>query len=301
MNLLILGSEGFIGSHCVDHFQAKNHQVWGLDLFEQPSRNYSYIKVSRLSPEFEEIFQTQPFDVIINAAGSGNVSYSMTHPLSDFEANCLDTIRVLDAIRKYQTGSRYIHLSSAAVYGNPTRLPIKEEDVTVPLSAYGWHKLMSEQLCHEYAKLYQVHTAILRPFSVYGPRLKKQLFWDLYNKIQHANGNMIELYGTGKESRDFVHVTDLVKAIDCVIAKGQMEGEVYNLAAGVETRIEEVVALYFEEFPVEIKYKFNGMVREGDPINWRAETSRLSALGFMPETDLQAGLSDLVKWLRQLS
>lgn len=278
---------------------AAGHHVAGADLFEQPVIEYEYTKVTRLSPDFDELFRTGKFDAVINAAGSGNVPYSMTHPVSDFESNCLDTIRVLDAIRKHQPGARYIHLSSAAVYGNPERLPINETDKTQPLSAYGWHKLIAEQLCREYCGLYGVRTAIVRPFSVYGPGLKKQLYWDLYQKVSHANGN-IELFGTGKESRDYIHVLDLVRGIDCILSKGNVQGEAYNLASGIETTIEKAVSIFLQSLPTHPGWHFNGKVREGDPLNWRADISRITQLGFAPAHNLESGLREVAVWIRSL-
>ena len=166
MEILVIGSEGFIGSHCIDYFTQKGDAVAGLDIFESSSKKYAYTKISRLSPELDDVFEKKKFDVVINAAGSGNVSYSMTHPLIDFEANVLDTMKILDALRRYQPNVKYIHFSSAAVYGNPVLLPIQETAASKPLSPYGWHKLISEQLCKEYTSLFKIKTAILRPFSL---------------------------------------------------------------------------------------------------------------------------------------
>lgn len=300
MKILIIGSEGFIGSHFVSHFlNSANTVLTGLDLFEQPSRNYQYIKVSRLSPEFEEIFEQNSFDAVVNAAGSGNVPYSMSHPLSDFEANCLDTIRVLDVIRKHQPGCKYIHLSSAAVYGNPKQLPVREEDEARPMSPYGWHKLVSEKLCLEYTSVYNIRTAVIRPFSVYGKGLKKQLFWDLHLKSRSGLAK-VELFGTGKESRDFIHVEDMVKAVGLIIREGELEGECYNIASGIECTIEEAVSVFFQATGKKIDFAFNGKVREGDPLNWRADISKLTALGFSPSIDLRTGLKGVAKWMQSI-
>src|SRR5260370_35821534 len=116
MKLLILGSEGFIGNNLISFFLNKGVRIAGCDLFERPSQHeYAYFKVSRLSPEWDDIF-SRKFDFCINAAGSGNVPYSMEHPLIDFESNTLDTMRILDAIRKNNESCRYLHISSAAVY-----------------------------------------------------------------------------------------------------------------------------------------------------------------------------------------
>ena len=299
MTILILGSEGFIGGHCVDHFLATGHTVYGVDLYEQPSKKYHYTKIGRLSPEFEELFASKTFDAAINAAGSGNVPYSMTHPVADFEANCLDTIRLLDAIRRNQPACRYLHLSSAAVYGNPEKLPVREDDRLSPLSPYGAHKMLSEQLCREYHSLYALRTAMVRPFSVYGPGLKKQLFWDLYQKSMNTKGR-IELFGTGKESRDYIYVEDLVRGLDFILSKGKLEGEIYNLASGEETSIEEAVVQFFTALRIKPDYYFNGHVREGDPLNWRADVSSMQKLGFSCKYGLPEGMERLAAWIRSL-
>ena len=299
MKILIIGSEGFIGSHCVDFFLSTGHFVSGLDLYEQPSKRYVYTKITRLSPEFDEVFGSGQFDAVINASGSSNVSYSMAHPLSDFEANCLDTIRVLDAIRKHQKDCRYIHLSSAAVYGNPAKLPVQETDPLLPISAYGWHKLIAENLCREYSSLYKLNIAILRPFSVYGPGLKKQLFWDLFQKSRDRQGKF-ELFGTGKESRDYIHINDLVRAVACVLEKAAMRGEAYNIAPGNETTIEKVVDIFFSALSLQPDYFFNGQVRSGDPLNWCADTRKINQLGFSCEIDLLQGMKEVAACLKEL-
>jgi nucleoside-diphosphate-sugar epimerase len=299
LRILILGSEGFIGSHFVEYFLAHNHVVSGIDLFEQPTRRYLYTKVSRLSPELDELFEKNTFDAVINAAGSGNVPYSMSHPVIDFEANSLDTIRVVESIRKHQKVCKYIHISSAAVYGNPIRLPVKEDDATAPLSPYGWHKLIAEHICREYSTVYNLPIAIVRPFSVYGTGLKKQLFWDLFQKIKNCNGN-VELHGTGKESRDFIHVKDLVKAVALILEKGSLTGEVYNLASGEETTIANVVKMFVSTLKEPPICSFNGVVRSGDPLNWCADMSKLQELHFVPDYKINDGMQEISTWLQSL-
>jgi UDP-glucose 4-epimerase len=244
----------------------------------------------------DEILQQQTFDWLINAAGSGNVPYSMTHPVLDFEANCLDAIKVLDGLRRFQSGCKYLHLSSAAVYGNPVRLPISEDDKPSPLSPYGWHKLLSEALCKEYTSIYNLRTAIARPFSVYGPGLKKQMFWDLYQKTKDKNP--VELIGTGKESRDYIFINDLVRAFELILEKGEMRSEIYNVASGLETTIEKAVHLYFDALKMKNGYTFSGNVRKGDPLNWQAEVTRLNQLGFKCSTALPDGLRQLADWIK---
>jgi UDP-glucose 4-epimerase len=299
MKILILGSEGYIGRHLVSFYLNQNAMVFGADLHEAGSQNYNYFKTSRLSPEFDELLSAESFDACINAAGSGNVNYSMTHPVSDFEANSLDTIRLLDVLRRHQPQCRYLHISSAAVYGNPDQLPIAETNELKPISPYGWHKLISENICREYTSVYKVPTAIVRPFSVYGPGLKKQLFWDLYQKwLKASDQQPIDLWGTGKESRDFIFITDLVSAFDCVLRDGKFSGEVYNVASGVELTIEDVAEKFVDVMGKKAAINFTHRERSGDPQNWRVDISKIRALGFKPSIDITTGIQALQRWLK---
>jgi len=295
LNILILGSEGFIGARLVSYFLKLGVKVNGCDLYENSFGNYHYVKVSRLSPEWNEIFTSDSFDVCINASGSGNVSYSMTHFVGDFESNTLDVIRILDALMRYNKNCKYVHISSAAVYGNPQQLPVKETDDCHPLSPYGWHKWMSELVCKEYYHLYGVNCCILRPFSVYGPGLRKQLFWDLYQKA--ISGPEVKLFGTGNESRDFIYIDDLVQAIHILLMKAPMQAERYNVATGTETRIQNAASLFLQFFPTVPKLFFNGQTKPGDPLNWRADISGISALGFKQHTSLENGLELTHQWI----
>lgn len=297
MKLLILGSQGFIGRHLADDAIVRGWSVVGCDLIEAGATTYPYHKISLLSGDFEQLFVGNQYDFCINAAGSGSVPFSLTHPLSDFEANVSGVIHVLETIRRYNPTCGYLHISSAAVYGNPVQLPIEESAVLSPLSPYGWHKKMSEQLCLEYFHQFGVRTAITRPFSVYGPGLRKQLFWDVCQKLLKAQGSL-ELWGTGRESRDFIYVGDLVQSIWAILTNGRLGGDIYNVATGIETTIEEAVKLFVEALQKDIKVVFNQQVRPGDPLYWRADISRLSNLGFKPAFSLQEGIELTANWIR---
>jgi nucleoside-diphosphate-sugar epimerase len=292
--ILILGSEGFIGNYLVNYFLRKQCAVHGCDLFEATKDNYTYNKVSRLSPELEDIFAATKFDYCVNAAGSGNVPYSITHPLVDFEANTLDVIRILDTIRRVDPSCQYLHISSAAVYGNPVRLPITEDDQKRPLSPYGWHKLQSELLCAEYAGIYGIKTAIIRPFSVYGDGLRKQLLWDMCKRLKEHD--TIELFGTGQESRDFIHVNDLTTLIALLLEKAAFNGEAYNAASGSETTIFEISQLVEAYYAGAKKITFSGAFRKGDPLNWKADISTVRSLGFSPSILLNKGVPAYIRW-----
>ena len=96
-------------------------------------------------------------------------------------------------------------------------MPIKESSPIRPLSPYGFHKAMAEKLCEEYYTFFGIATCSLRIFSAFGPGLRKQLLWDIYNKSKSLNS--IELFGTGNESCDYIYIDDIVRAIELVIRK----------------------------------------------------------------------------------
>lgn len=294
MRIFILGSEGFIGSNLVRYFAARDHHVEGCDLTEYSSASYTYHKHSILSPGFDAVIGEGQFDVCINASGNGNVGFSMQHPFSDFEANTYAVAKTLDCLRRFQPQCRFIHISSAAVYGNPLVLPVKETAATDPVSAYGFNKLMSEQVCSEYHRLYNIPICIMRPFSVYGGGLKKQLLWDICNKL--AAADEIELFGTGKESRDFLHVQDLVELTALLIDKADFNMGIYNAAGGREVTIRQVADFFEQYFGTGKKIHFNGQQKKGDPLNWQADIAKIEAIGFKNNTPLHHGIASYINW-----
>lgn len=300
MKILVIGSEGFIGSFCVKNFLTKGFIVYGCDLVDYKTQNYIYTKISRLNPDFDFLFENQNYDFCINAAGNGSVPISIEHPLTDFDANCSDVIRLLELIRTKSPRCKYLHISSAAVYGNPKSFPVHETANPYPLSPYGWHKLIAEKICEEYSTLYNINIAVVRPFSVFGPGLRKQLFWDLYQKSKQAD-EKIELWGDGTESRDFIYITDLVNAIELILISKTKIYEIFNLATGTETTIKEIAELFYENLNVVKNLYFNNYSKPGDPKNWKASIDKLKKLGFTQETEIAKGIKLTSEWIKKLN
>lgn len=294
MKIIIIGSKGFIGSHAVRYFSAA-HEVWGADIQNDDAGNY--FKLDKTQSDFEAIFQSQQFDICINASGNGSVPISINQPVFDFELNVLNTVKLLDALRLHNPQCKYINMSSAAVYGNPKKMPVTENTHLLPLSPYGWHKLYSEQISKEYYYLNNLQTINLRLFSVYGPNLRKQLFWDIYQKCLRSN--TIELFGSGNETRDFIYIDDLMIAINAIIDRGLFNGESINIATGIESSIKEAATIFCRSVDSAIKVRFNNIVKPGDPLHWRADISVLKQFGFEPKTFIDEGLKKTVKWLKE--
>ena len=296
MKILIVGSKGFIGSHCVDYFSHGN-EVWGCDVvldYNTPR----YVSIDAVDTDFQEIFQQHKFDVCINCSGAASVPFSLEKPFNDFKLNTLNVFKLLEAIRLNAPECKFVTMSSAAVYGNPESLPIVETQKRIPVSPYGFHKVMAEMICEEYSRFWGIKTCCLRIFSAYGPRLRKQLFWDMYNKVL-AQRNLL-LWGTGKESRDFIFIRDIVKIIALVIEKGEFKGNIYNAANGEQRKISEVAEIFVKILGTDTTISFNNEVRKGDPLNWEADVSLIKSMGYKSEYSLECGIQEYINWIKSL-
>lgn len=296
MKILIIGSKGFIGSHLVNFFSRAEHDVWACDVVVDYV-NSKYFQVDATNADYLKLFEEQKFDVCVNCSGAASVPESLIHPLRDFILNTSHVFSMLNAIHRHNKDCKYINLSSAAVYGNPIQLPIVEVAKLDPISPYGKHKLMAEMICREFYTDFNIQTCSLRIFSAYGNGLRKQLFWDLAQKMSKTN--KLDLFGSGNETRDFIHVEDIARVLDLVIKQSKFEGECINVANGIEVSIKDVVSSFSQEFEWEGMIVFLGNERAGDPINWCADVSVIRSMGYTPSVTLENGLNQYSKWYKE--
>lgn len=296
-NLLIIGVNGFIGRHCFRYFSDKGEfNVYGCDITPFPE-DINFILIDSYNPDFNYIFENLKFHVCINCSGAANVPLSLDSPLMDFELNTGNVFKLLNAIRLFNPECKFINLSSAAVYGNPSSLPIKESDEVSPVSPYGYHKLMAEMICKEFNQFWDLKTLSLRIFSAYGPGLKKQIFWDISQKLSKSNS--LELFGTGEETRDFIYVDDLVKLIDLFIKKAKFDGEIVNAANGNQTSISTVASITRDLLKREATISFNHRSRKGDPLYWEADITKAKEYGYSQTVNLNQGIKNYTEWLKE--
>ena len=296
-SILIFGCNGFIGSSLTQKFLELGHDVYGCDIQSLEIKTLKrFFNHTLLEDSPEEIF-AHKYDICINCAGSASVPYSFENPFLDYELNTRIVFRILNELWKIRSGTRFINLSSAAVYGNPTSLPISESSVARPISPYGNHKLMSEMIVNQFRSYFGMEATSLRIFSAYGPGLKKQIFWDMYCKSLHSN--RIEMFGSGKETRDFIYIDDLFEAIRLIAFTNEKILPYYNIANGEEISIEYVSKLFCENISNELSYKFSGSGRDGDPSNWRADISNIQKLGYAPTHSILKGIEKTTQWLKE--
>ena len=295
--VLITGANGFIGSHLLSFFLKENYDVvgWGRHHNNNDNR-IRYVDMADSEAIKNELNSFMP-DIVIHCAGSANVGQSVQNPKSDFMGNVVLTHNLLFALHEVHLDHvRVVFLSSAAVYGNPKQLPICEDMPLNPLSPYAVHKVMCEDLCRFFGQNYGMEVKIARIFSAYGRGLKKQIFWDMYQKA--ANMGCLNMFGTGNESRDYIHIEDVVQSI-YLLATSDTEDCVFNIANGEEITIKSATECFAGHMNIR-RISYNGVVREGDPLNWCADISRMKKIGYRKTVEIEQGLLDYVQWVSSL-
>ncbi|MFN4835072.1 MAG: NAD-dependent epimerase/dehydratase family protein [Pseudanabaena sp.] len=298
--VLITGVTGFLGRYIARQFSQAGWLVAGIGTRppeNAPRQELShYYQMVLPSADLAAIAQQLQPDVCVHCAGRASVELSVSDPASDFQASVAMTFHLLDTLRLYVPKCHLIYLSSAAVYGNPSFIPVSESRVTAPISPYGFHKLMGEQLCLEFFRVYQLPTTIARIFSAYGAGLRRQVVWDICQKV--LTQNRIKLYGTGQESRDFIHGIDVATAMLVLAENSIGQADIFNLSTGMETKIEDLVRLIVAKLNPEIEIEFVGNLPSGVPCNWQANITKIQQLGFEPKVDLEKGLDSFMQWCR---
>lgn len=304
-HVVITGAGGFLGSHIAHYFGEKGYSIAAVGRFNATAAfTGSYPNLSKFcgmtlpDTRFADVIREFQPELLVHCAGTSSVANSVHDPYGDFQRTVEVCAFALESVRRYAPACRFILLSSASVYGNPEKLPIDEESPLRPVSPYGYHKMLCETLVEEYASLHGLKTVILRIFSAYGERLQQQVVHDICGKFSDPDVSSVELFGTGRESRDFIYAFDIARAIHCI---NEADGSgIFNLASGVQTTIAELTGIIEGLFGNGKPVRFNGETRHGDPLNWQAAMGKIEALGFSRSVELHEGLARYVAWFKSL-
>jgi UDP-glucose 4-epimerase len=301
--VLVTGGAGFIGSHLVETLVAEGTCVTVVDNFATghlDNLRAVQAEVEVIVGDLGDVLRLRritlgDYNCVFHLAANPYIPPSVENPAFDYHENLENTFALLETLRQIDERPRLINTSSAAVYGNPVRLPIRETDPTVPISPYGVSKLAGERYVAVYSQLYGLWATSLRLFSVYGPRQRKQVVFDLLQKLR-ADPARLEILGDGSQERDFTYVQDVVQAMMVAAVNAPGQGEVFNVASGQAHSINELVTILGEVCGITPERAYTGQVRPGDADKWAVDITPLGRLGFQARTSLRAGLITVKDW-----
>lgn len=305
MKVLVTGGAGFIGSWTAEALVRAGHEVIVLDdLSTGDLRNLSSVAESVRflkgdvtdARTVAELIREERPEAIIHLAAIVSVDEVAEDPVRGFEVNVQGTLNLLEAARRYGV-RELIYASSAAVYGDPVGLPVREDHPTRPKNVYGATKLAGEALVSAYMGNYGVPTAVLRYFNVYGPRMRAGPYSGVIRKFIEAvlAGEPITIFGDGEQTRDFVYVEDVALANLAALESGARG--VYNIGSGRPTKVRDLAALVMKVLGREVPVR-HAPPRPGDIRHSYADISRaVEEMGWSPRTGLEEGLRKTAEYI----
>ncbi len=302
--ILITGGAGFIGANLAHFLSERGAQITIYDDFSVGSlENIKSLagKVTVVNGKIENFESVKRAiadqEYVFHLAANASVPISSENPRYDFETNLLGTFNVLESLRTMKSPANLLLTSSAAVYGRQNILPMQESTELKPCSPYGASKLAAEIMCQTFHRVYDLPAVCVRFFNVYGPLQRKYVMFDIMKKLRQDK-NRLEVIGTGLQIRDFLYVSDAIDACLLLIRTQSAFGNVYNVATGIGTKIQDLVTMLLEILELDEKTDvvYTRKSWAGDIEKLLADTTKINTLGFKPKVDLKEGLSRFVSW-----
>ena len=311
MNFLVTGGAGFIGSHVCARLLHDGHSVWAFDdlnnHYDPQLKRRNLREIQALAKPFEfvhgditdrtaldEIFSSVKFDQVIHLAARAGVRPSLADPALYQRVNVEGTVNVLEAARTHRVKKITI-ASSSSVYGVNSKTPFSESDpIFSAVSPYAASKLACEALGHVWHHIYGMDVAMLRFFTVYGPRQRPDLVIYKFAKLITV-GKPIPVFGDGSAARDYTFITD---TLDGIIACTQKEFgyEIFNLGESQTVKLNDLIKLL--EKALDKKAVIDRQpVQPGDvPITFADISKARARLGYNPRVKIEQGLPKFVDW-----
>ncbi|MFZ5876754.1 MAG: NAD-dependent epimerase/dehydratase family protein [Nitrospirota bacterium] len=304
MRILVTGGAGFIGSHLVDRLIEEGHEVSIVDdLSTGKKKNLNpkaeFYKLDILSPKIERVFSKQRPEAMFHLAAQMDVRRSVKDPIFDGQVNILGTVNLLEQAVKIGTKRVIFASSGGAIYGEQERFPAAEDHPTHPVSPYGISKLAAEHYLYYYGKTYGLQWTSLRFGNVYGPR--QDPFGEAgvvaIFTLKLLQNEQPVINGTGKQTRDYIAVDDVVEANMAVLNSGV--NDTFNVGTGRETSVNQLFHLLAEAVGSPTKERF-GPERRGEQLRSCLDAAKLfRAAEWEPRLSLADGLKRTVEYFRE--
>ena len=315
MRILVTGGAGFIGGHLAESFVKEGHDVTTLDVLEpfydiglkrhnidaarqaaQHNGSYEFIEGSTTDADLVANIM-QDIDVVYHQAAQAGVRASVEEPVKVTEYNLNGSQTILEAARKHDI-KRVINASSSSVYGKPQYLPYDEDHPHEPVSPYGASKVAGEHYMRVYTEVYGLPTVSLRYFTVYGPRMRPNMA--ISNFVSRCmRGEPPEIYGNGKQTRDFTYIADVVDANYLLLDDDSADGEAINIGSTDNIDIRTLTEVVRDEVDPELPIVHTDP-REGDAEHTHADISKANELiDYEPSRDIREGVREFIAWYRK--
>ncbi len=305
MRVIVTGGGGFIGYHLVKSLLSQGYRVKVIDnfssaIFVSQLKKLDKVDIKQIDirDKFSLIKEFKGFDVIFHLAALISVEESLKFPDKYYSVNVGGTLNVLEAARLNEIYDIFF-ASSAAVYGNPLRVPIDEEHIINPISIYGATKAVSEIYIRTFSNLYGFSSRILRLFNVYGPGQTGEYAGVISIFIRNILENRpLIIYGDGNQTRDFIFVNDVARIFTKLINRECHGFCVYNIGTGKPTSINGLVNVLEEIFMKKFKVIYKER-KKGDIVHSYAENKKiLEILGGYDFISLSKGIELTVEWFK---
>lgn len=300
MKILVTGGAGFIGSNLVDELVKQKHQVIVLDNLstgQKKNLNKCFGKIRFINIDISSEKNTlklekelKGVDIVFHLAGLADIVPSIENPNSYLKVNVTGTLNILNAAKKNNI-KKFIYAASASCYGANPKYPTDEKNIIKTEYPYALSKNLGEQLVLHWEKVYKLNVTSFRFFNVYGPRSRTTGAYGAVFGVflaQKINENPLTIVGDGRQTRDFIHVYDVVRALVLSIKKGK-SGHVYNLGSGIETSVNFIAKIIGGK-------KIFVPKRPGEPQRSIANIKKIkNHLKWKPKISIKYGISMLMK------
>lgn len=304
MRALVTGGAGFIGSNLTRHLCAEGHDVIVLDDFSSSGRKTLDVKGVRLvngsagdAPLLQKLLSG--VDVVFHLAATGIIKLSLENPPAYFENNLMNGIILLDAMRKKGV-KKIVYSSSSGVYGEPERVPIREDDRKEPVNPYGASKFAFEHALSSYYHAFGIESASLRYFNVYGPGDRQHPVTRAVPQWIKAalRGEDVPVYWRLKQKKDYIFIDDVVRA-NLLAAEKATGAKIYNVGSGKGLFMHEIFSVLEKVLGRTLEKKHMGE-RAGDPSVLIADILRIqNDLGWKPTVGIEEGIRRTVEYYQR--
>ncbi len=315
MSILITGGAGFIGSHLIELLlrESVGLPIVCLDNFNdyydprskraniRPFANHPAVTVVEQDlcdrEAMTRLLAEHRVQYVVHLAAYAGVHASVQCPWIYEQVNVGGTLALLEAARHVPV-QRFLLISSSTVYGLGADMPFREDGkMGIPASPYGATKRAAELLGLTYWTRFQVPVVCLRPFSVYGPRVRPDLAMAIFTD-RMARGETVHLYGDGTIQRDFTHVRDICAGLKSALTAPHVEGEEINLGFGSPVSMTEVLGLLERQLGVSATIEYHPGRGEDLPVTFASVDKAKRLLNYRPGVSIAEGVADYCEWYR---